>query len=308
MKIINFLRTTCVSSLVIFKGTLFRRLINDGYRGHGKRMLFLSKNSDWLDSEYCVPLPNSEEAIIESTPFTSFEKRGRPCVSYGDSSESSQKRKNTMLLKEYGFEHIFNTYLQALCSIGEEAEAKLVESLRIADKDKKNLISSFMENASQKNMLTDEEALSVFIDLDLTKAQYLYMRKVTNERNCSIFPPYCKIQGIKQTCYPPSSAIEIANTHAKILELQDLLDHAVARILTIDSVYSIEFKHLLLYSKWGCDGSSGQSQYKQKLPEESELISNANLFTSSLVPIKLIDKVTGAVVWQNPAPSSVRFC
>ena len=157
-----------------------------------KGCFFLSKNSDWLDSEYCVPLPNSEEAITESTPSTSFEKRGRPCVSYGDSSESSKKRKNTMLLKEYGFEHIFNTYLQALRSIGEEAEAKLVESLRIADKDKKNLISSFMENASQKNMLTDEEALSVFIDLDLTKAQYLYMRKVTNERNCSIFPPYCK--------------------------------------------------------------------------------------------------------------------
>ena len=173
---------------------------------------FLSKNSDWLDSEYCVPLPNSEEEITESTPSTSFEKCGRPCVSYGDSSESSKKRKNTMLLKEYGFEHIFNTYLQTLRSIGEEAEAKLVESLRIADKDKKNLISSFMENASQKNIPTDEEALSVFIDLDLTKAQYLYMRKVTNERNCSIFPPYCKIQGIKQTCYPPSSAIEITNT------------------------------------------------------------------------------------------------
>ena len=98
------------------------------------------------------------------------------------------------------------------------------------------------------------------------------------------------------------------NRPAKILELQDLLDHTVARILTIDSVYSIEFKHLLLYSKWGCDGSSGQSQYKQKLPEESELVSDANLFTSSLVPIKLIDKVTGAVVWQNTAPSSARFC
>ena len=43
-----------------------------------------------------------------------------------------------MLLKEYGFEHIFNTYLQAFHLMGEEAEAKLVESLRIADKDKKN--------------------------------------------------------------------------------------------------------------------------------------------------------------------------
>ena len=126
-----------------------------------------------------------------------------------------------MSLKEYGFEHILNSYLQALRSIGEEAEAKLVESLRIGNKDKKNLISSFMENASQKNMLTDKEALSVFIDLDLTKAQYLYTRKATNERNCSIFPSYCKIQGFKQTCYPPSSAIEITNTHAKILELQD---------------------------------------------------------------------------------------
>ena len=261
-----------------------------------------------MDSEYCVPLPNSEEAITESTPSTSFEKRGRPCVSYGGSSESSKKRKNTMLVKEYGFKHIFNTYLQALRSIGEEAETKHEESLRIADKDKKNLISSFMQNASQKNMLTDEEALSVFIDLDLTKAHYFYMRKVKNERNCSIFPPYCKVQGIKQICYPPSSAIEITNTHAKILELQDLFDHTVARILTIDSVYCIEFKHLLLYSKWGCVGSSGQIQYKQKLPEESEIISDANLFTSSLVPIKLIDKVTSVVVRQNPAPSSVSFC
>lgn len=30
-----------------------------------------------------------------------------------------------------------------------------------------------MENARKKNMQTVEEALSAFIDLDLTKAQYL---------------------------------------------------------------------------------------------------------------------------------------
>ena len=102
---------------------------------------FLSKNSDWLDSEYCVPLPNSEEAITESTPSTSFEKRGRPCCLMEIRQNPAKKEKNTMLLKEYGFEHIFNTYLQALRSIGKEAESKFVESLRIADKDKKNLIS-----------------------------------------------------------------------------------------------------------------------------------------------------------------------
>ena len=30
-----------------------------------KDAFFLSKNSDWSDSEYCVPLPNSEEAITD---------------------------------------------------------------------------------------------------------------------------------------------------------------------------------------------------------------------------------------------------
>ena len=44
------------------------------------------------------------------------------------------------------------------------------------------------------------------------------------------------MQEIKQIWYPPSSAIKTTNTHAKILELQDLLDHTVATILIIDSV------------------------------------------------------------------------
>ena len=71
---------------------------------------FLSKNSDCLDSEYCAPLPNSEEAITDPTPSTSFEKRGRPCVSY------SKKRKNTMLFKNMDSStsliHIFRRCVQ----------------------------------------------------------------------------------------------------------------------------------------------------------------------------------------------------
>lgn len=46
---------------------------------------------------------------------------------------------------------------------------------------------------------------------------------------------------------------------------------------------------------------------KQKLPEESELVSDANLFIASLVPLKLTNELTGDIVWQNPVPSSVRF-
>lgn len=272
-----------------------------------KKDTFLKKNNDWLDLEYLVTLPNSE-VTPDIPPSTSSGKRGRPCVSYGDSSESTKKRKNTALLSEYGFEHIYNAFVQGLHSIGEGIEAKLVETLRLADSDTKSLYLNLIDNASQSKMLIDQEALSVFIDLDLTKAQYMYLRNLTNERSCYIFPPYYKIQEIKQRCYPPSSAIEITNTHAKILNLQDLLDHTAARILAIDSVSKNGLSHLVLYSKWGCDGSSGQSQYKQTLPEESELVSDANLFITSLVPIKLMNEITGDIVWQNPVPSSVRYC
>jgi hypothetical protein len=113
---------------------------------------------------------------------------------------------------------------------------------------------------------------------------------------------------MKKRCYPPASSIEITNTYAKILKVQDLLDHTAARILSINAVYQNGQKHLLLYSKWGCVGSSGQSQNKQKLPEESEFIFDVNLFITSFVPIRLIDEESGAIIWQNPVPSSVRFC
>ena len=144
--------------------------------------------------------------------------------------------------------------------------------------------------------------------MDLTKAQYLYLRNLTDKRSCKLFPPYYKIQECKESCYPPPSSIEVTNTYAKIISLQSLLDHTIARILLIENVYKEGLKNMILYSKWGCDGSSGQSEYKQKLPEESELISDANLFITSFVPIKLTDETTGTTVWQNPVPSSVRFC
>ena len=133
-----------------------------------------------------------------------------------------------------------------------------------------------------------DEALSIFIDLDLNKAQYENMRNCTMAKNCFLFPSYNSIREAKKSCYPPQSSYEVTNVKAKI-KLQDLLDHTTARILNINDVYNGRSNQLILYSKWGCDGSSGQSEYKQVLPEESEFISDANLFISSIVPLKLID-------------------
>lgn len=195
-----------------------------------KKETFLKKNCTWLDSGYSLNLPDSEQY---STPSTSGQ-RGRTCVAYGDSSESTKKRKNTLLLQEYGFEHIKNK--KRLCAgttraVREYTEAHLVEELRTADTQKKLDISSKWNDSDQMKILSDTEALSAFIDLGLTKAQYMYLKNLTNERKCCIFPLYYKIQEIKRSCYPPSSTNEITNTYAKVINIQDLLDHTAARIL-----------------------------------------------------------------------------
>lgn len=47
---------------------------------------------------------------------------------------------------------------------------------------------------------------------------------------------------------------------------------------------------MVLISKWGCDGSQ-QAQFKQKLQNNAD--NDANIFQSSLVPLRLIVVIDG---------------
>lgn len=61
-----------------------------------------------------------------------------------------------------------------------------------------------------------------------------------------------------------------------------------------------------LICKWGFDGSSGHSLYKQKFTDSSN--TDEFLFSIGLVPIHLRNDVDGNIVWKNPRTSSTRFC
>ena len=106
-----------------------------------------------------LTLPIIEEVAPENSPSTSSGKRGRPCVPMG-THQNQQRGVNTALFSEYGFGHICNAYVQGLRSIG-KLEAKVVEKLRLADRDTMSLYLNLIENATQRKMLSDEEELSV---------------------------------------------------------------------------------------------------------------------------------------------------
>lgn len=58
--------------------------------------------------------------------------------------------------------------------------------------------------------------------------------------------------------------------------------------------------------KWGLDGASGQSQYKQIFQSQSSESSDKSILMTSLVP--LLIKSDSLVLWKNPRASSTRFC
>lgn len=67
--------------------------------------------------------------------------------------------------------------------------------------------------------------------------------------------------------------------------------------------------NLEMIYKWGCDGSSGQAQYNQNVGESSSSsITDSDLFIFSLVPLQMQCSVSQKIIWQNPRPTSTRFC
>lgn len=264
--------------------------------------IFLTRYAEWLNGDFRIQF-DEEEA-----PSTSHaSKRGRPCKDYELSSARSKHRQAIRLFQESGLDHIHHSYMQGLKSIGKSKHAAIIEQLRsMPTETLDGLHKNLMEEKISLVPYSNDEALALLLDLDLTKQQYEYFRKCITDKNLNLFPAYKYVLEAKTQCYPDN--MEISDIGAKI-KLQSLLDHTVTRLLMLDSInLPGGDARLILYCKWGCDGSSGQSEYKQILSGESKLISDANLLIASLVPLKLVSEVDESVIWQNPSPSSVRFC
>lgn len=63
-----------------------------------------------------------------------------------------------------------------------------------------------------------------------------------------------------------------------------------------------------MFTKWGCDGSSDQSGYKQSFNQiQDGNISDEYMFMISMVPLCLTSTDQN-VIWNNDRPSSTRYC
>lgn len=86
--------------------------------------------------------------------------------------------------------------------------------------------------------------------------------------------------------------------------MQNILDKTAESILNNSKIDTQN--DLFLECKWGFDGSSGHSAYKQKF--ENQDATDEFLFITSFVPLRLLDWADEQVVWQNNKHSSWRLC
>lgn len=161
----------------------------------------------------------------------------------------------------------------------------------------------------QQTEISGDLALSDVVQGKMTRQTYRIIRKRESQNNVRVYPPYPKVAKAKNRCYPPG--INVTETKAEV-PLQSLLDHISSRILTVQNDVirtscTENVQNLVLLVKYGFDGSSGQSQYKQKFEDENA--SDSSMLLTSLVPLRLFkNENQTSIIWQNPKPSSPRFC
>lgn len=160
-------------------------------------------------------------------------------------------------------------------------------------------VHAILNKKNKDSEYSPEKALGLLVSLKLSKFQYLSLRESANELHPGMYPSYYKVKQAKQDCYPRKEDITVTEQGAHI-KLQALLDLTVSRIIEAHNL-QLSKSNLKLISKWGYDGASGQSHYKQKSDFD-----DASVFLVSLVPIKLLSD--DIVVWENDRPSSTFYC
>lgn len=262
---------------------------------------FVMQNKKWL------------ETPISFTLYGKQHRSGRPEIQFEQSSDRSKRLKTKDLRKNSPLSHLAFATKMNLRASGQPVASKLLEDIIRSPRRASKYRQAYevFEDTHSRRM-SGEEALSTMVEAKLTKHQYSVIRSKDPER----FPPYNIVLEAKKACYPKKEDITITATSAEVT-VQALLNHTSERVINVQKeiicgLKSKQSNNLRLISKWGFDGSSGHSSYKQMFigTRTQGDADDSSVFISSIVPIRLVcgNSDNTNVVWQNPRPSSTRYC
>ena len=290
------------SSLKWFQVRLIKRL-NENQR---KIELVKIKYADWFNgpiiSEEIENKFQENKMDIDYTPGP-----GRPSGSFENLNQRSKSRFTQDIRQKYSSNQLMSAAESSLRNSNETQKANIVKAASVSSPGTLNRITNTIKKSNNEaHEMCADAALALMLDLDLSVDKYHHLRAVSLQYGHSMYPSYHQVLSAKKKTYPNLEAISENEVR---VNLQSLLDLTTERFLNIYNSSDLAcFDSLEFVFKYGMDGASGYSKYKQK----SDNIDDGSLFATSLVPLKLIGFLKGTNasknIWTNKRPSSTRLC
>lgn len=269
------------------------------------RDLFLRNNDTWLNKMFIFKYTCD---VYEPLPTASG---GRPIKAFDECCAKTKKHKVRDILNSRSVSELSFAAEVAVRKSGKRDAANIIREVAHSSSDIATEIKKLrMSKSTETRLFSNEEALAIFIDCKLSKNSYKLLRKQALKINHNIYPSYYQLAKAKMDCYPPGIGDMTVTEHCVNFNIQSLVDLTTKRLIL---AHSTVFRNLpsvttfTMICKWGCDGSSGHSKYKQKFKDQN--VDDEHLFAFSFVPLKLFElNHDENLVWSNPFPSSTRNC
>lgn len=175
---------------------------------------FYLRFDSWINADFVVELETDK-------------KNGRPfSVEFEEGSTSTKRRKLITIEENYSETEIQEAFLHMLRRSGRKNVANDIKKLL-------SLPVTDVENDTSITPFTAVEALALFEEAKLTKAQYHLIHIQARNRNADIFPPYKNLSEVKKQCCPDKMIITEKGVK---FPTQSIIDHTVTQLLEDPSI------------------------------------------------------------------------
>ena len=262
-----------------------------------------------FESKYCDWLDENIEFYVSTSAF------GAPRKEYMELCPKSKKKRLSDSLATLSTEEVSDTFKAMLKQEKQPLEAvKIADILPNASPRRLKRIVKSIPTPSSNTAFTEEEAIALMLQLGLSRDNYITLRKALLGKGVEVLPSYGSIQEKKKSIIP--SPIEVTDRKARI-GLSTLLENTALRIacdFSTEQLNKINTYDLQLICKWGCDGLSSLSEYKQTTSSQTSS-EYKSVFMSSLVPLRIrkyaasdSPSTSFEDIWINSIPGSKAFC
>lgn len=209
-----------------------------------------------------------------------------------------------------------DTFKKVLTRTQPKEAEKIVDVLPTASPKRLTRMVQSIRTPKSTSSFTNEDALALVLNLGLTRNKYNILRKAVIEKGYDIFPSSKSLKETKQNILKPISSPVYSTSEGSKVELSKLLDNTASRIISTFSDEDIERckdSEVVLVFKWGCDGTSGFTEYKQLVGSNPET-KFSSIFMSSFVPLRmriynqLPSTSSSNDIWKNLSPGSKFLC